>query len=445
MTTEISSSEVFVELSKDVLIPQQQQNANESSTASHHETSDWVTVAILSALLAFLFSWLLMTIVYKLVERCIRGRQSFHQSGEHHVRKELEERNLRRYETIEHWLITKRVQKHDEFCTHVVCGSIQQGSSDKGVKAGAAAADYNCACRPAKVLVTPELQVPQHTTFNRSDDDSLFDEQDDDKECPICMNTLREGDIVSWSTIAKCSHFYHHECIKEWLLRKTECPCCRETFLPCDEILVDKTTKELKEMSKCYASRSATTFYCLHEGLISLPPMPVSSYTPKEKEELEKRIFDSMVKPEELVSLRGERQDTTTATIAKDDVGCGLQIEDPSECAEDEIVFEYSPGDTYTRITIRHGTDDDDDDDNSIEDPSENPCIDGEDILVGYSSSLTEHSSTIQYGTDDDDDNSFGDVSKDTGEEEDNMSGNDSDPKEEATDEEKTSAVSENV
>jgi hypothetical protein len=383
MTTEVSSFDVFVDIPKDFLIPQHQQNATESTASRysrqvlHNETSfqeriDSVTVSILSGLLVFLSFFLFMILVYILMKQRIRGNQSSRQSGEEHqVGKDEEERILYRYETIEHWLITKRAQKHDDSCTVVVCGIIPQSHSAKDVEVGATAADSNCACCPVKdvevgdtaadsncaccpvkVLVTPEQQASPNT-FNtdRDDDDSLFNDEDNGKECPICMNTFCEGDIVSWSANEKCSHVYHHECIKEWMLRRTECPCCRGTFLACDDILVDdKTEEELEEMSERYKSRSSATFYCLHEGLISLPP--VVRCTPNEKKELKKRIFDSTVKREELLSLRGERQDAT-ATVDKE---CGLQVEgsgtDPSEWCEEEeeeeIVFGNYPVDTYS-------------------------------------------------------------------------------------------------
>jgi Ring finger domain len=47
------------------------------------------------------------------------------------------------------------------------------------------------------------------------------------RECSICMDEFEVGDTVSWAPHALCTHVFHHQCIKNWLLRHAECPCCR--------------------------------------------------------------------------------------------------------------------------------------------------------------------------------------------------------------------------
>jgi Ring finger domain len=116
------------------------------------------------------------------------------------------------------------------------------------------------------------------------------DEDSDAKECPICMETFSVGDIVSWSpnTKTSCTHVFHHECIKEWLLRSGNCPCCREVVLPIDapdfqnhlnsnnENNKDDTNRNnntnslLKELSILRSKKAATTYYCLTHGLVML-------------------------------------------------------------------------------------------------------------------------------------------------------------------------------
>ena len=49
--------------------------------------------------------------------------------------------------------------------------------------------------------------------------------------CPICINEYDDGDEICWSQNPDCNHFFHCECISEWLLRHDECPCCRNNFL----------------------------------------------------------------------------------------------------------------------------------------------------------------------------------------------------------------------
>ena len=68
-------------------------------------------------------------------------------------------------------------------------------------------------------------------------------------ECSICLNFIRVGDQVSWSS-EQCVHAFHQECIVEWLetmgrhfdRRRRHrslqfnfnmlCPVCRQDFLP---------------------------------------------------------------------------------------------------------------------------------------------------------------------------------------------------------------------
>ncbi|OEU08275.1 hypothetical protein FRACYDRAFT_145400, partial [Fragilariopsis cylindrus CCMP1102] len=45
--------------------------------------------------------------------------------------------------------------------------------------------------------------------------------------CSICMESFQVGDKISISPTINCPHIFHHNCIREWLLRKKVCPCCR--------------------------------------------------------------------------------------------------------------------------------------------------------------------------------------------------------------------------
>jgi hypothetical protein len=48
------------------------------------------------------------------------------------------------------------------------------------------------------------------------------------------MEPFYVGDKISFSPDGGCQHVFHHDCLREWLLRKTGCPCCRITMLPID-------------------------------------------------------------------------------------------------------------------------------------------------------------------------------------------------------------------
>lgn len=175
--------------------------------------------------------------------------------------------------------------------------------------------------------ITSISNLPCHTTPTDDDDDDddgdeeevIIHEVDDDeeRECPVCMSPLQVDDIVSWSANPLCSHVYHHECIKEWLLRHTECCLCKHTMLPVDEKR-GKCAKQdaLQELSTKYAAAASTSFYCVYEGLIRIPK--TVRCTRKELKQLEYKIFSGTVPPSELATIRGRRQEptiTTTTTI----------------------------------------------------------------------------------------------------------------------------------
>ena len=64
--------------------------------------------------------------------------------------------------------------------------------------------------------------------------ETVLEEDDDRKECPICMESFGITDVVSWSPSVDCKHVFHHECIKEGLIHHDNCPYCRVIFLPVD-------------------------------------------------------------------------------------------------------------------------------------------------------------------------------------------------------------------
>ncbi len=44
------------------------------------------------------------------------------------------------------------------------------------------------------------------------------------EECCICYE---DCDLKS-ITVLECGHYYHKECIRNWLLNNSTCPCCRQ-------------------------------------------------------------------------------------------------------------------------------------------------------------------------------------------------------------------------
>jgi hypothetical protein len=47
--------------------------------------------------------------------------------------------------------------------------------------------------------------------------------------CPICLEAISEGHLVSWSQrLPNCRHVFHKDCIQKWLdSSHYGCPCCR--------------------------------------------------------------------------------------------------------------------------------------------------------------------------------------------------------------------------
>jgi hypothetical protein len=49
--------------------------------------------------------------------------------------------------------------------------------------------------------------------------------------CDICLLTYEQGDIVAWSRNVDCPHYFHEDCITDWLHRKPTCCSCRRDYV----------------------------------------------------------------------------------------------------------------------------------------------------------------------------------------------------------------------
>lgn len=47
-----------------------------------------------------------------------------------------------------------------------------------------------------------------------------------EEECPICLHVLKAGDSVR--QLSTCAHTFHRSCIDLWLLRRADCPLCKQ-------------------------------------------------------------------------------------------------------------------------------------------------------------------------------------------------------------------------
>ncbi|CAD8126236.1 unnamed protein product [Paramecium sonneborni] len=51
------------------------------------------------------------------------------------------------------------------------------------------------------------------------------DEIAQSEKCAVCLEDINDQNLIK---ILKCNHYFHNECIKEWLIIKAECPTCRD-------------------------------------------------------------------------------------------------------------------------------------------------------------------------------------------------------------------------
>ncbi|KAK9059333.1 hypothetical protein SSX86_021953 [Deinandra increscens subsp. villosa] len=51
--------------------------------------------------------------------------------------------------------------------------------------------------------------------------------KDDDGTCPICLSDYEPKEVVR--TIPECKHYFHADCIDEWLKLNATCPVCRKS------------------------------------------------------------------------------------------------------------------------------------------------------------------------------------------------------------------------
>lgn len=112
-----------------------------------------------------------------------------------------------------------------------------------------------------------EEGIDNDEEMNFGDNNGLAEE---DKECPVCFEVFDVNDKIAWSISGECQHIFHMDCIKSWLLRHTECPCCRRMYMPVDHRTSELTQKDLQSMAKVRLRRYQSTHYCVEGGLVCL-------------------------------------------------------------------------------------------------------------------------------------------------------------------------------
>ena len=93
---------------------------------------------------------------------------------------------------------------------------------------------------PGRVIILPHgpnnqifiVQQNQKKEKGIKNPDQIFEEIDltedilsksESKECSICLDDFKVGDKICY---LPCFHFYHANCIKEWVHNSNKCPLC---------------------------------------------------------------------------------------------------------------------------------------------------------------------------------------------------------------------------
>ena len=324
--------------------PWQNLTASPTSTsiAATNQRSEIIRIA-LSSLLIILSGLLVVLVVYiymihvhyprsrrRVMQQRPDEEDESPNSGDSHNNKSnrrSKDHQQRRYETIENWLITKRVQVHNETCTRLLqlaqdsvegmeqvdlpqhkiqlCDSLDTADTtleeDDEVDAELGNAEELQHEQNPPPLSSWNLgqQPPSpSTTTTASSADS----------CSICFSRFKPNQLVSWSCNPSCRHVYHHVCIKEWLLRKSDCPFCRQVILPLDQVwyeqqqqqsLVDddpenrrrnlnnsirrlgsnqsqedgpnRLIHHIHQASRQHLQQSESSYFCMQHGLVRIP------------------------------------------------------------------------------------------------------------------------------------------------------------------------------
>jgi len=71
----------------------------------------------------------------------------------------------------------------------------------------------------------------EELTDRNDNDDMDTKEQQHRPTCAVCLEKFAWGDQVGRAQNDACSHYYHKDCIAEWLLHNMQCPLCKRNFL----------------------------------------------------------------------------------------------------------------------------------------------------------------------------------------------------------------------
>uniref|UniRef100_A0A7S3KVH3 RING-type domain-containing protein n=1 Tax=Amphora coffeiformis TaxID=265554 RepID=A0A7S3KVH3_9STRA len=294
-----------------------------------------IAVWVLSALLVILSAVLVFVVAHIIYNhRRLRTLTLFPRRRQ----KAIQERIERRYETVEGWIISKRVQEHTDFCQTCV-KDFSTFNEDEWVQKNATmetAQDSHAEDSGSEDGSDQARVVLQSTSSpSTTEDDPLELESahTGEKECPICFEEFAVGQVISYSANPSCGHVFHHECIKEWLVHHVTCPFCRKVCMHVDEYRGKQKHEHIEELLELHSKRSATTYFCIQEGLVTIPCR--IRCTNSELKRLQGRICDCIVDRKELATMRGGNPNNTAG---QDDAGDGRDETEPRSLAQDAVL-----------------------------------------------------------------------------------------------------------
>ncbi|GKY99796.1 hypothetical protein MPSEU_000933400 [Mayamaea pseudoterrestris] len=314
-----------------------------------HNSVGVIVLAILLVVLSVLLTILMLHILrYRLMRRLLALRRLQQSEPIQPVNKED------RYAVIEEWLISKRVLKHDDACNRIMEADRKLNGHDVESASPSAAHD------------SPPRSPLSHKRSNSNDTSSASETREalscgDENSCPICMSSFLVGEIISCSADEQCSHIYHHECIKEWLLNHMECPFCRNTFLD-----IDKPDHQLAKSPHQLTKRAQLSYCCKLHGLVEISPL-LCQKQGRIMEDIERKVRGEMtlIQRGDLIVKRGARHalhEDKEMTVDEASIMCLASRDECSqpekECeADDDLEANVQEQATTSTATLNDETD----------------------------------------------------------------------------------------
>jgi hypothetical protein len=241
---------------------------------TYYSRVDTIVTCILIVLIVLLCVNLL-ALIYKPTRQWILNKYRSHPRIQ-------SQRRQRRYNTIDQWIVRKHVQPHDGVCTALQSSHDVTRMNHWQVCQKLELKCTKTKCRSTTIDMSGEISSSSSSSSSSSGDDRLAstrgsdaDHNDDEDKltCCICLERFRVQDQVAWSPNPRCNHVYHHACIRDWLLRKTDCPYCRETVLPIDKAMQARQQQETdSDGNRSVALTSPNQSFDNDDGDIENPP-----------------------------------------------------------------------------------------------------------------------------------------------------------------------------